>query len=331
MVILTFGEALVEIMRTKLDAPLDQPELFTGPHPSGAPFIFAVQLARLGVRAAAIGCVGADQDGKPDAFGRNLLNQLTADRVNTSGVIALPGYTTGAAFVAYQSGGARDFVFHLRHSAAGQLSPALLDQPAIAALIEQTSCLHIMGSSLSMHDDALALGLKLMERVQARGAAISFDPNIRPQLMSPQRAREAFAPFMAAADVILPTADELLLLTGETSVHEAAFNLLKQKERVVVVTHGARGCTVYSHYYEDYPVPVPGYVVDEVDPTGAGDCFDAGFLAVFLRGDSPIEAAKWANACGALAVTKQGPMAGAADGDAVLKLMDTSKRSELSE
>jgi len=321
--ILTFGEALVEIMRTALDVPLDHAGGFTGPYPSGAPFIFAVQAARLGATVSAIGCIGAAHDGRPDAFGRNLLDQLITDGVDTSGVIALPGYTTGAAFVAYTTGGARDFVYHLRHAAAGQLSSALLDRPHIAALFDKLRCLHIMGSSLSMHADALALGVHMLETARANGAKISFDPNIRPQLMPLDQARAAFAPFIAAADVILPTADEAMLLTGEASVEAAARALTAGKSgRVVVITHGADGCTVYS---ADETTHVSGFIVDEVDPTGAGDCFDAGFLVRWLGGDTPQHAARYANACGALAVTVQGPMAGAATRAQVEAFMQTAK------
>ena len=58
--ILTIGEALVEVMRTDIDQPLNKPGPFVGPYPSGAPFIFAVQAARLGMKTAAIGSVGDD-------------------------------------------------------------------------------------------------------------------------------------------------------------------------------------------------------------------------------------------------------------------------------
>jgi sugar/nucleoside kinase (ribokinase family) len=323
--ILTFGEALVEIMRTARDMPLDTAGAFVGPYPSGASFIFAVQAARLGAKVGAIGCIGAADDGSPDAFGKNLRDQLLADGVHTAGVIALPGYTTGAAFVAYNGDGSRDFVYHLRHAAAGQLSPALLDRPEIAALFDGLRCLHIMGSSLAMHDGALALGLRMLETAQANGAKISFDPNLRPQLMPPERAREAFAPFIAAADVILPTADELLMLEGASSVDQAAHDLRLDTDRLIVVTQGARGCTVYA--YPDPPVDVPGFAVDEVDPTGAGDCFDAGFLVRWLSGDDAVTAARWGNACGALAVTKMGPMAGAGTLHEVAALMKAQKRS----
>lgn len=309
--ILTFGEALVEVMRTDIDQPLDQPSLFTGPYPSGAPFIFAVQAARLGAKVGAIGAVG------DDAFGKCLLDQLHADHVDTRGVHVLPDYTTGVAFVGYKADGSREFVFHARHAAAGQLSAGMLD----AGLFSGLKCLHIMGSTLSMHQDALQLGLRALEMAQAAGAKISFDPNIRPQLMSADRARYAFAPFMAAADVLIPSEEELLLLNDAYNVDAVVQDMLEDKpELIVVITKGAAGCVVMTQSNEFYVPgvgammqvdPINGYDVVEVDPTGAGDCFDAGFLARWLAGDSPSEAAEFANACGALAVTAKGPMAGA--------------------
>jgi len=309
--ILTFGEALVEVMRTEIDQPLDQPGLFTGPYPSGAPFIFAVQAARLGAKVGAIGAIGQD------AFGKCLLDQLKTDHVDIRGVHLLPDYTTGVAFVSYNKDGSRDFVFHARHAAAGQLSPHMLDKELFKGL----KCLHIMGSTLSMHQDALNLGLRALEMAQDAGAKISFDPNIRPQLMSPDRARYAFEPFMEAADILIPSEEELLLLSDAYHAEAVVQDLLEDKpELIVVVTKGAEGCIVMTqNTNETIPglgalvraEPIKGYEVVEVDPTGAGDCFDAGFLARWLAGDSPAVAAEFANACGALSVTMKGPMAGA--------------------
>lgn len=297
--ILTLGEALVEIMRVELDQPLDRPGLFIGPYPSGAPFIFVVQAARLGARAAGVGVVGRD------AFGDCLIAQLQADNVDTRGIHVLDSHTTGVAFVAYSSDGSRDFVFHIRHAASGQLTPDLLDP----ALFDGLKVLHLMGSTLSIHAEALATGTRALEMARAAGARISFDPNLRPELMPPDRAREAFAPFVEAADVILPTADEAQLLTDTASLETACNRLLVgNPERIIIVTKGALGCEVVT---QQGTVQVPGFAVEEVDPTGAGDCFDAGFLVQWSKGSSPVEAAFFANACGALAVMKKGPMTGA--------------------
>ncbi len=307
--VLTFGEALVEVMRAEREVSFDVPGIFWGPYPSGAPFIFAVQAARLGARAGALGCIGAQSDGTPDAFGRCLLDQLIRDGVETRCVLALPGYTTGVAFIAYDSAGGRDYVFHLRHAAAGQLNPALLALPALDGLFDGLKCLHLTGSSLSINEGALALGRAMLERAQSAGAKISFDPNYRPQLLDLERARAAFAPFIAAADVLLPTAEEAMLLTGAPTMDAAGAALTAGSAgRVVVISEGERGCTVYSAAETGH---VPGFAVEEVDPTGAGDCFDAGFLVRWLAGDPPLEAARYANGCGALAVTARGPMAGA--------------------
>jgi len=304
--LLTFGEALVEIMRTGIDQPLNRPDLFTGPYASGAPFIFAVQAARLGAKVAAIGTVG------DDPFGQCLIDQLRADQVDIRGVHISKDHTTGVAFVAYAGDGSRDFVYHIKNAAAGQLSPDMLDP----ALFEGLRALHLMGSTLSIHDQSLQTGLRALELAKAAGAKISFDPNLRPQLMPLDRAREVFAPFIEAADVILPTADEIRLLTGASSTAEAVAGLLHNRPaRIIVITQGANGCAVYQHGQTEH---IPGFKVEEVDPTGAGDCFDAGFLVRWLAGDSPAEAARFANACGALAVTARGPMAGAQHFDDVV-------------
>jgi len=121
--------------------------------------------------------------------------------------------------------------------------------------------------------------------------------------------------------VLLPSEEELLLLSDAYHVEAVVQDLLEDKPNlVVVVTKGADGCMVMTQSSKDSvpglgPMvsvnPIAGYQVVEVDPTGAGDCFDAGFLARWLAGDSPSVAAKFANACGALAVTARGPMAGA--------------------
>ncbi len=309
--ILTIGEALVEVMRTDIDQPLNQPGPFSGPYPSGAPFIFAVQAARLGMKTGAIGSVGED------AFGDCLLNQLKVDGVVTSGVRRLPNQTTGVAFVSYLGDGSRSFVFSL--GAGGQLTFDML----LPELFDGLRCFHVMGSTLSMSDEALSVCREALRMAVAAGALISFDPNLRPELLPPEEAQQSFAEFMKFAAILLPTAAELLQLTAAESVDQAVAMLLEERpERIIVVTRGADGCTVFS---ADEQADVPGYAVDEVDPTGAGDCFDAGFLSELLSGKSAVEAAQLANACGALAVTAKGPMAGARSRAEVERFMQSQR------
>jgi len=84
--------------------------------------------------------------------------------------------------------------------------------------------------------------------------------------------------------------------------------LIGSSEKILVYKRGAAGCTVYA---AGKRIDVPGFEVQEVDPTGAGDCFNAAFL-VGLEENWPLEqVARFACAAGALAVTRQGPMEGA--------------------
>jgi sugar/nucleoside kinase (ribokinase family) len=308
--ILTFGEAIVEVMRVEVDLPLDQPAAFSGPYASGAPFIFAAQAARLGLQAACVGAIG------DDAFGRLFLRHLQQDEVDTRAVYTLDGYTTGVAFIAYASDGSRDYVFHMRHAASGQLTPDMMREDWFDGL----KVLHITGSSLAMNDAAMAMGHTALTLAQKHGANISFDPNIRPQLMPVSRVREAFAPFAEAADVLLPTREEALLLSDQVTEADAIAHFLTLRDRIIVLTRGAEGCAVYTR---GGAMDVPAFQIDEIDPTGAGDCFDAGFLARWLAGDDLADAARFANACGAIAVSERGPMAGARSVDEVKRFMAT--------
>ena len=170
--ILSIGNMLVEIMRTGLDMPLDRPGAFVGPFPSGDTPIYADTAARLGGRAGFIGVIGADD------FGRCLLERFQRDGVDVSGVHTLPGYTTGVAFVAYFSGGSRKFVYHWRHAAAGQLAPEHV-QPAF---FQDCRWLHLTGCNIAVSESAREACYKAMSLVPA-GATVSFDANLRPEIL----------------------------------------------------------------------------------------------------------------------------------------------------
>ena len=83
--VVAIGELLVEIMRKRVDSPLDRADDFVGPFPSGAPAIFADQVARLGHSVAFVGAVGQDD------FGKCLLDRFEADGVDASYVAEIEG------------------------------------------------------------------------------------------------------------------------------------------------------------------------------------------------------------------------------------------------
>ncbi len=115
--IISIGEALVEIMRSQRDRPLERAAEFLGPFPSGAPAIFASAAARLGASVGFVGTVG------DDPFGDCLIHRLLADGIDCSALRRVEELLTGIAFLAYKSDGSRSFVFHLPRSAAALVDP----------------------------------------------------------------------------------------------------------------------------------------------------------------------------------------------------------------
>lgn len=296
--IISIGEALVEIMRPEVGQPLDRPGDFRGPFASGAPAIFAVAAARLGLSAGFIGGVGND------AFWRLLRARFEAEGVDATQMQVVDGHSTGVAFVAYTPDGGREFVFHLRYAAAGALDAERLDP----AYFSDVRWLHLSGSALGLNPASRAACKRTLELTLEAGGKLSFDPNLRLELMGLAEAREVMAPYIEAADLLLPTVEEARALAGTDDDAAAARALAGGRDRVVALKRGAAGCSLFAGGER---IDVGGISVEEVDPTGAGDCFNAACVLGLDAGWPMARVARFACAAGALAVTKMGPVEGA--------------------
>ncbi|MBB4266382.1 tagatose kinase [Roseospira visakhapatnamensis] len=294
--IVAVGEIVVEIMATEPGDGFREPLSLIGPYPSGAPAIFIDQVARLGQPCGLISCVG------PDDFGHLNMERLRADGADVSAVTVAPEGVTGSAFVRYRSDGERDFVFNIKHSACGRITRSTEGD----RLLDSADHLHVMGSSL-FSESIVALIRHAMDRVKARGGTVSFDPNVRKEMLTLSGMRAALETILGESDVFLPSGPELFLLSTATEEEDAIAEILDLGVTAVVLKRGADGA---SYYDGESTVHHPAFAVTEVDPTGAGDCFGATFVTAWLRGLAPARALRLAAAAGALAVTRKGPMEG---------------------
>ena len=292
--IVTVGEILAEILTEHINQEFTSPGILLGPYPSGAPAIAIDQAAKMGASTAIIARVGRDDLGKLN------IDRLAADGVDVSHIIQTSENTTGVAFVTYFSDGSRRFVYHFTKAACGELSPPDIDD----AVVKNSRYLHIMGCSITGSPSLGASVMKAVEAAVASGVKISFDPNIRPELLS-GGIMTYYRRILDACDVLLTGKSEMKNLFGDAD--GAVEKLLREKDRIVVVKDGSRGTSVYTRA-EAFRVSV--YPADEVDPTGAGDSFDGTFLALLCRGENLRTAADFGNAAGALSVAKRGPMEG---------------------
>jgi tagatose kinase len=311
--IVSMGEALVEIMRTERGQPLNRPATFAGPYPSGAPAILASAAARLGASVGFVGAVGED------AFGACVLDRLLADGIDCRAVRRVRTHLTGIAFVAYQKDGSRNFIFHLTRSAAALVSAEQLPKD----YWDTVRYLHIMGSSLTLSAAMRRACYLAAEIVHAHGGKVSLDPNLRPELMPLKRLRTICAPIVKLANYVFPSGSELTTLTGAATPEEGAAQLLRGGVEIVALKQGEQGSTLYTL---QGALHIPAYTITEVDPTGAGDCYDAAFLVGMAEGWPLEKAGLFANAVGALATTRLGPMEGAFPRQTVCEFMAAQGR-----
>ena len=297
--ILTMGEILVEIMATERGQSFRKPGTLIGPYASGAPAIFIDQVAKAGSRCAMIGCVGDDD------FGALNVERLRADGVDTSGISVIKTATTGSAFVTYREDGDRDFIYNISNSASGHLSVGNIRDD----LLKECRHFHVMGSSLFSFRIIEAMK-KVIEAVKGHGGTVSFDPNIRKEMLRIPEMREALDFILDYTDVFLPSGHEVMLLASADSEEGAIEELLKRGVREVVVKRGKDGCSYYDGTATG--LNLPALPVQEVDPTGAGDCFGGTYIACRAQGFGIEKALTYACAAGARAVTFRGPMEGTA-------------------
>jgi sugar/nucleoside kinase (ribokinase family) len=106
----------------------------------------------------------------------------------------------------------------------------------------------------------------------------------------------------------MPGIEELRMITGMDRIDDGISKLFEYENmEIVALKKGSQGCTVYSRSQR---IGCAAYKVDGVDPTGAGDCFDAAFLCGLLDDKSLKACARMASAAGALNTLKLGPMEG---------------------
>lgn len=311
----TMGEMLVEIMRPEVGIPLDQAGPFTGPYPSGAPAIFIDTAARLGHPAGIVGGVGDDD------FGKCLIKRLHADGVDCRFVRVDDQGSTAVAFVTYFADGSRRFLYHINDTPAVRADLTDFDR------IEQPDFFHVMGCSLMTRPEFAARIVCVMQAMAAKGARISFDPNIRPELLRGRDIREIVDPVLALCSVLLPGTEELLLISGETDVESAVARLFENPVlEVIALKQGSRGSTIHTRSGRtSYGV----FAVESVDPTGAGDCYDAGFVCGLLEG-LPLETCtRMASAAASLNTAAFGPMSGDISRERLEQVMRTTMTHEM--
>lgn len=267
--VVTVGEALVDLVDPEA-ADLTSAHRFISV-PGGAPANTACAVARLGGSSALVGAVGSDP------FGTVLRDTLQSFGVDLAGLLMLDRRTSLA--LAATGGDVPEFVFYRDADAA--LSLADIPEELIAA----ASFVHVSSMAL-LSEPSRSATLHALDLARRHGAGISLDPNIRlSSWPSAGAARVALEPLTASADVLKVNADEAVILTGQEDT-EKAIESLGREDALVIITAGSEGC-LWRRGRDGGRVP--GFPVEVVETTGAGDAFAGALLFQLARQECALK------------------------------------------
>lgn len=300
--LIAFGEALVDMLSSRLGDDRTGPETFT-PYAGGAPANVAVACARLGVPSRFLGMLGEDY------FGDFLANELAAQGVDTSAIRRTSEARTALAFVSRDGKGERTFDFY--RPPAADLLYRLEHLPA--GIFAEPCILHLCSNSLTDPDIA-ATTLAIAEMARRADSLVSVDANLRHNLWREGRANAPLVTrLLDRADLVKLSREELDDLRGDTPADAWLAERLAAGVRLIVITDGGNAVRAEGIGLSLSVMP-PG--VEAVDTTAGGDAFIGGLLAK-LAEDGLAEgwqhdsgrletALAFACRCGAHAVTRPG-------------------------
>lgn len=267
--------------------------------------------ARLGLRSSMLSRVGDEHLGR---FVRDELRRVGCD---TSHLLTDAERLTALVVLGVRGDGTFPHIFYRERPADMAIGPQDFDETYIAL----SRALAITGTHLS-HEGPRAACYEALKAAKAHGTKAILDVDYRPVLwgLVPHgQGEDRFVPSAEVTaklqqvlpwfDVIVGTEEEMHIAAGTTDTLTALQRIRELTDAVLVLKRGVDGCVIFESEISEAVtggVVCPPFRVPVYNSLGAGDGFMSGFLRGLLRGEPLATCGRWANACGALVVSRDG-------------------------
>ena len=304
------GRAAVDLYGEQVGGRLEDMLSFTK-YLGGSPCNTAVGVARLGLKPAMLTRVGDEHNG------RFVRETLSREGVDVSHVLTDPRRLTALVFLGIQDKETFPLIFYRDNCADMAISQDDFDEEFIAS----AKALLISGTHLSQPLVYESCRKAMMLARQA-GTRVVLDIDYRPVLWgltSPGMGEQRFVPsgevsahlqtVIGQCDLVVGTEEEIHIAGGSTDTLAALRRLRELTTATLVVKRGPMGCVVFEGPIPDdleKGLKGPGFPVDVYNVLGAGDAFLAGFLRGWIRDEPLTQCCAYANACGAIVVSRHG-------------------------
>ncbi|MEL0292839.1 MAG: 5-dehydro-2-deoxygluconokinase [Alphaproteobacteria bacterium] len=307
--VICIGRASVDLYGTQVGGRLEDMSSFAK-YIGGSPTNISVGTARLGLKSALITRVGDEH------MGRFIREQLSDEGVDTSFVITDKARLSALVLLGIRDQEQFPLIFYRENCADMALCEDDIDESFIAS----AAATLVTGTHFSTETVAAA-SFKAMKLARKHGRKIAFDIDYRPNLWALGGHGDGESRFAASetvtahlqsilphCDLIVGTEEEWHISGGTTDTLAALRAGRALSDAIFVCKRGALGCTVFEGEIDgwDSGVTVPVNKIEIYNTLGAGDGFMSGFLRGWLRGETLETCARYANGCGALAVSRHG-------------------------
>ena len=308
--VVCMGRAGIDLYGEQIGGRLEDMRSFAK-YVGGSPTNTAIGAARLGLKAGLLSRVGDEHNG------RFVRETLISEGVDVGQLRTDPKRLTALVFLGIKDRDTFPLVFYRDHCA----DMALCEDDVDEAYLARSRTLLVSGTHLS-HPDTRAACVKAMRIARRLGRRVVLDIDYRPVLWgltSPGLGEHRYVPsaevsaqiqsVLALCDLIVGTEEEVHIAGGSSVTVQALRRIRECSDALIVMKRGAHGCTAFQGSIPDSPADGlcgPGFPVEVFNVLGAGDAFMAGLLRGWLRDEPLPQAMRYANACGAIVVSRHG-------------------------
>ncbi|WP_417772647.1 bifunctional 5-dehydro-2-deoxygluconokinase/5-dehydro-2-deoxyphosphogluconate aldolase [Stappia sp.] len=308
--VITIGRSSVDLYGSQVGGRLEDMRGFAK-YVGGSPTNMATGTARLGLRSALITRVGDEH------MGRFLREELEREGVDTRGVVTDPERLTALVLLGIRDKEQFPLIFYRENCA----DMALCEDDIDPAFIAEAGCVTVTGTHLS-HPRTEAAVLKALRLARQNGARTALDIDYRPNLwglaghdagesrfIASQAVTAKLQSHLGLFDLIVGTEEEFHIAGGTTDTRAALAAVRAVSGATLVCKRGPMGAVAFEGAIPanlDDGISGPGFPIEVFNVLGAGDGFMSGLLRGWLRDEGWQQALTYANACGALAVSRHG-------------------------
>jgi 5-dehydro-2-deoxygluconokinase len=306
--VVTVGRCSVDLYGIEIGSRLEDVDLLKK-SVGGCPSNIAIGCARLGLKTAVLTRVGDEQ------MGRFVISTMEREGVSTAGIHVDPDRLTALVLLAVRNRDSFPHIFYRENCA----DMALSEEDVDPALIRRSSSIVVTGTHFSTERVAAA-SWKAIKIAREAGVKVVLDIDFRPSLWGlagheggevryvlSSQFQDSLKDILAVTDLVVGTEEELRVVVNRTDLQLALQSIRRLSPATIVCKRGAKGCEIFPSRTDGVlgdPIRGRRFSVRVLNAIGAGDAFLAGFLRGWLTGEDWETAGTWANACGAIAVSR---------------------------